>query len=83
MAEKVELACQGDILLVPFVEDVAHHLRQLHDSALGRLRVDVHQRVDVVERVHEEMRIYLVAKVFQLLFQVLLLQRGQTDSVLA
>ena len=41
---------------------------------LGLLGVDIHEGMDVVERVHEEVRVDLVAQVFELVLEVLLLQ---------
>ena len=71
--------------LVPrFVEDVTHHLRQLDHGVLRIGGVDVDQRVDVVERVHEEMGVDLVFEIvhfglevlsFELLHGLLVAQR--------
>ena len=54
-----------------FIEHVAHHLRKLDHGALGVFGVDVYQGVDVVERVHEEMGVYLVFQIVHFCFQVL------------
>ena len=39
--------------------------------------------MDVVECIHKEMRVNLVAQIFQLVFQILLFQFGQTFTVFA
>ena len=58
--------------LVPrFVEDVTHHLRQLDHGVLRIGGVDVDQRVDVVERVHEEMGVDLVFEIIHFGLEVL------------
>ena len=74
VADEVELAVERNTVLVALVEHKAHHLRQFQYRVLGFLWVYVHQRMDVVQRVHEEVRVDLVLQIFQLLLQVLLLQ---------
>ena len=54
-----------------FVEDVSHHLREFDDGAFGRFRVDVDQGVDVVERVHEEVRIDLILQIIHFGLEIL------------
>ena len=83
VADEVELTGERHALLVAFVEHKAHHLRQFENGVFRLLRVDVHKGVDVVERVHEEVRIDLIAQVFQLLLQVLTLQLSQPLTVVA
>ena len=68
------LTVEGHTLLVALVEHEAHHLRQFEDGGLRLFWVDVYQGVDIVEGVHEEVGIDLVFQIFQLLFQILLLQ---------
>ena len=77
VTDEVELACNRHQFLIALIEHVAHHLRQLQYRVLGLLRVYVYECVDVVQRVHEEVRINLVAQILQLLFQILLLQPQQ------
>ena len=74
MAEELHLLGQGNGGPVALVQDVPHQLRELLDARLRLFRVDVHERVDVVEGVHEEVRVDLVAERFQLPAQVLRLQ---------
>ena len=83
MADEVQLARQRHTLFVALVEYEAHHLRQFDDGFLRLRRVDVDKSVDVVERIHEEVRIYLVAQVLQLLLQILTLQLDQPPTVVA
>lgn len=61
-------------MLIAVIEDIPHQLRQLDDTLLGFLRVNIDQCVDIIQRVHEEVRINLVFQIFQLLVQILVLQ---------
>lgn len=72
--EELDVAAERDDLASRVVEHVAHHLRELDDGILGALGVDVNQRVDVVERVHEEVRVNLVLEVVHLGLHVLALE---------
>ena len=83
VADEVELTRQGHPFLVTFVKDEAHHLRQFQDGRLGFLCIDVNQRMDVVQRVHEEMGVNLIFQILQLLFQALLLQMDKFLLVVA
>ena len=82
-ADKLHLLAEGHAFPVALVEHIAHHLRQLDDGLLCLLGVDIHQGVDIVEGVHEEMGIDLIAQILQLLLQVLVLELGQSLAVLA
>ena len=81
MTDEVDLIRQRHPLLISLVEHKAHHLRQFQDRAFRLLRIDIHKGVDVVERIHEEVRIDLVTQVLQLLLQILVLQFGQALPV--
>ena len=83
VTDKVKLPRQRHNLLITLVEHKTHHLRQFQDRILRLLRVYVDKGMDVVECIHEEMRIDLIAQVLQLLLQVLLLQFGQSLTVVA
>ena len=74
MTQKIHLLGQGDGGAVAFIENMPHQFRELFDAHLCLFGIDVHQRVDIVEGVHEEMRIDLVAEGLQLPAQVLRLQ---------
>lgn len=71
VVDEVTLLPQTRQWTVAVVENVAHELRQLDYTLLGLLGIDVDQRVDIVEGVHEEVRVYLKFQIFQLLVQVL------------
>ena len=71
VVDEVALLPQTRQRTVAVVENVAHEVRQLNDTLLGLLGVDVDQRMDIVEGVHEEVRVYLKFQIFQLLVQVL------------
>ena len=71
VVDEVTLLPQTRQWTVAVVENVAHELRQLNDTLLGLLGVDVDQCMDIVEGVHEEVRVYLKFQIFQLLVQVL------------
>ena len=64
-------------MIIALVEQVAHHPGHIHNAVLGLLGVNVHQRVDIVQRVHNEVRVDLVTQVVKLLLQTLLLELGQ------
>ena len=74
MTDEIELTTQGNPFLITLIEYETHHLRQFQDRILSLLGVDIHQCMDIIKCVHEEVRIDLVPQVFQLLLQVLLLQ---------
>ena len=57
-----------------FVQGVAHHLRELQQRSLRALGVDVHEREDIVERVHKKVRIDLETQIRELLLEHLLFQ---------
>ena len=79
--QESNLTIERHDLFVAFVEHEAHHLRQFEDGLLRLLRVNIHQRVDIVQRVHQEVGIDLVFQILQLLFQVLFLQLLQPFAV--
>ena len=68
-------------LFVTLIEHEAHHLRQFEDGLFRLLGVYIHQRVDIVQRVHQEVGVDLVFQILQLLFQVLLLELLQPLAV--
>ena len=61
---------QHHVSFVAFIEHITHHFRKLHDAVLRLFLVDAYQRVNVVERVHEEVGVYLVLQVLKLMLQV-------------
>ena len=71
VVDEVALLPQTRQRTVAVVENVAHELRQLDYTLLGLLGIDVDQCMDIVEGVHEEVRVYLKFQIFQLLVQVL------------
>ena len=83
MADEVELTSEGHTALIAFIEDEAHHLRQRQDGVFGLLWVNIHQCMDVVQRVHKKVRVDLIFQILQLLLQVLLLQSFQLLLVVA
>lgn len=62
-AHEVQLLVEGHFLLVVFVERVAQQLAEFVNRLLCLVLVDFNQRVDVVERVEQEVRIQLVLQV--------------------
>ena len=70
VVEKIDFLLQGHVPFVALVKHITHDTRQLKHCLLGLLGVDVYQRMDIVEGVHEEMGTDLVRQVDQLLFQV-------------
>ena len=81
--DKRHLLGQRHSLPIALIEHVTHHLRQFQNSFLCLRGVDVDEGVDIVERVHEEVGIDLKTQIFQLLFQILLLQLSQPFAVFA
>ena len=73
--QELDVAVKRNDLAPRLVEHVTHHLRKLDHGVLGRLGVDVDQRVDVVERVHKEVRVDLVFQVIHFGLKVLALER--------
>ena len=63
-----KIKLQGHQLLSAFVESEAHDTRQFDNSLFGFLGINIHKRMDIVERVHQEMRVDLIAQVGKLLF---------------
>ena len=80
---ELHLFGNGHQFMVALVEHIAQDFRQLDDSLLGPLTVDVDQRMDVVQRVHQEVRVQLVLQVLQLLLEVLFLKSGHLQLVTA
>ena len=72
--QELDVAVERNPLAARIVKYITHHLRKLDHGALGILGIDVDQRVDVVERIHEEMRVDLVLEVIHFGLQVLLFQ---------
>ena len=72
--QELDVAVERDDLPPGVVQHVTHHLRKLDHGVLRGVGVDVDQRVDVVERVHEEVRVDLVLQVVHLGLQVLPLE---------
>ena len=65
--QEFHFAPHGHQMLVGLVEHIAHDSGEDEDGFLGPLGIDVYQRMDVVERVHVEMRINLILQISQLL----------------
>ena len=83
VVEEDEFLAQGHFLLGALIEHEAHDFGQFDDGLLGLFGVDVHQRMDVVEGVHQEVGVDLILQILQLLLQVLTLQFGQSLRVAA
>ena len=66
MFQEVELLRELNHGPIAFVEEVPHQPGEFHDALFGFFGINVHERVDIVEGVHEKVRIDLVAKRFQL-----------------
>ena len=74
VVQKLRLFLQRRQRFVAIVEHVSHQFREHLNRLLRLCWVDAHQRVDIVERVHEEMWVDLVFQVGQLLVEVFMLQ---------
>ena len=61
--EKLGLALYADEWYLVFVEHVAQQMAELLDGLLRALGVEGRERVDVVERIEKEVRIYLILDV--------------------
>lgn len=70
-------SAERDILVVALVEQVPHHPGHVHDAVLGLFGIDVHEGMDVVERVHDEVGVDLVTQVIQFLLEALFLELSQ------
>ena len=71
-ADELSLLDQRDRGVAVVVEYEAQQPAQLHDTRLGFVSVQADERMDVVERVHQEMRIDLIAQILQLVVEFLL-----------
>ena len=60
--------------MVGLIEDITHQLRQVDNALLGLLGVDVDKGMDVVEGVHEEVRMQLITELVEVLLEVYLLE---------
>ena len=58
-------------MITTLIEQVAHHPGHIYNAVLCLLGVNIHQCMDVVERVHDEVRVDLVTQVAQLLLEAL------------
>ena len=75
VSDELDVLFERNALAPRIVEDVAHHLREFDHGLLCIFGIDVDQGVDVVERVHEEVRIDLVFEIIHLRLEVLALER--------
>ena len=60
LGEEVELGVQRDLLLADVLERHPQQIAELHQRAVGRFDVAVHQRRDRVQRVEQEVRLELL-----------------------
>lgn len=74
VAQEVNLGRERDGGAAAVVEHVAQHAAQVVDGLLGTGRVELDERVDVVERVEEEVGVQLALEVLQLGLGVAVLQ---------
>ena len=72
--DELNVLVERDDFASRIVEHVAHHLRKLDHGVFCIFRVDVDQRMDVVERVHEEVGIDLVLQIIHFGLHVLLFE---------
>ena len=81
VADEVGFLAQGDERTLAVVEHVAHHLGEDEHGVLGFFGIDVDECMDVVERVHEEVRIDLILQILELLLQVAALEVGDAFAL--
>ena len=46
--------------MVAIIKNVAHEVRQLYDGLLCQFAIDIHKGMNIIECIHEEMRIDLI-----------------------
>ena len=66
---ELHLLLKVGLLLLRVVEHIAHHLREFDYDLLGRLGVNINHRMDVIERIHEEVGIDLILQIIHLRLQ--------------
>jgi len=51
--------------MVAFIKNVAHEVRQFYYGLLGQFAIDIHKGMNIIECIHEEMRINLVLQMVE------------------
>lgn len=74
------LAPEGNETPFAIIEDIAHHAGEENDGSFGLFGVDVDQSVDIIERVHEEVRIDLIFQILHLLLKIPTFQLGDAQA---
>lgn len=74
------LAPEGNETPFAIIEDIAHHAGEENDGRFGLFGVDVDQSVDIIERVHEEVRIDLIFQILHLLLKIPTFQLGDAQA---
>lgn len=74
------LAPEGNETPFAIIEDIAHHAGEENDGRFGLFGVDVDQSVDIIERIHEEVRIDLIFQILHLLLKIPTFQLGDAQA---
>ena len=72
--QKLDISTEWNLVCRGLIDNMAHHIRQLDNAALSTIGIDIYQRVDIVERIHQEVRIYLILEIIHLRLNILACQ---------